>query len=197
MSIDWSAVRSSYESGQTSLSALSRTYEVSRQAIKKRLLKEQWITPEKSEVTPQLQVTGTKQRVPNRDVTAAVKVVKAIEGRQSGWTYERIAQECGYADPSSARHAVQRELDRVIAQCVEDWRNDHVARLEKLHEEVWLLAMNKKNKGRLFAVDRLLAIQERQAKLLGLDMKPEDATGPQIIIEEVPAGYLDAPASSE
>ncbi len=168
MSVDWQAIRSEYESGGSSLSALEREYGVSRQAIKKRAVRENW-------VTPQLQgtVTGNTQGVINRDVNAATRVIDAIKYRQQGWTYERIAHQCGYASPGAARNAIQNELQRVLVQEIEDWRNDHTARLEKLHEEVWLLAMDKKNRGRLFAVDRLLAIAEREAKLLGLDAKAE------------------------
>lgn len=185
--INWAAIRAEYEQGLSSLSALERAHCVSRQAIKKRANKEQWVTP------PQ-QVTGTSsiQKVPNRDVNAALRVATAIKYRQSGLTYERIARLCGYSDPSSCRHAIQRELDRVIVQNIEEWRNDHISRLEMLHEKIWPLAVPDEDgkKVSLFAVDRLLAIAEREAKLLGLDAKADDNIGPQIIIEEVPMGYF-------
>jgi hypothetical protein len=186
--LDWPAIRAGYEEG-SSLSALERQHSVSRQAIKKRAIKELWsAAPEQQQL--QGTVTGNTQGVINRDVNAAVRVTEAIKNRQAGWTYERIAAQCGYANPGAARNAIQNELDRVIVQEVEEWRNDHISRLEKLHEEVWELATNKANKGRLFAIDRLLAIAEREAKLLGLDAKPDEASVPQIIIEEVPMGYL-------
>lgn len=196
--IDWEAIRKSYEAGGVSLGALGREFGVSRQAIKKRAVNNQWVSPVTGElvtgtVTPPVKVTSkpTKHVIPNRNVEAGVRAAKAIEYRQSGWTYQRIADECGYADPSSARHAVQRELDRVIVQNVEDWRADHVARLEKLHEELWTLATDTKNKGRLFAVDRLLAIADREAKLLGLDKKTDsDEKQADVIVQEVPPGFL-------
>jgi hypothetical protein len=123
-----------------------------------------------------------------------MRVAEAIKYRQAGWTYERIAAACSYANPGSARNAVQRELDRILTQQVEEWRTDHLARLEKLHEEIWTLTMDRKAKGRLFALDRTLAILEREAKLLGLDKKSdEEAQGAQVIIQEVPAGLLEGP----
>lgn len=191
--LDWQSIREAYEAGGSSLSALEREYGVSRQAIKKRANRENWVTPEL-----QVTVTGSPQRVPNRDVNAAVRVIDAIKYRQAGWTYERIAAQCGYGDESSCRKAVQRELDRVIVQEIQEWRSDHVARLEKLHETIWPMVVspdlsNKKHKPSLFAVDRLIAIAEREAKLLGLDVKTEEEQGPQVIIEEVPAGYLGGP----
>lgn len=193
--IDWSAIRNDYEAGKSSLSALEREYGVSRQAIKKRANREGWVTPA-TEVT----VTGNIQTVINRDVNAAVRVIEAIKYRQSGWTYDRIASQCGYANPGAARNAVQRELDRVIVQDVGDWRKDHTSRLEKMHETLWPMVVSsnpsdKKHKPSLFAVDRLVAIAEREAKLLGLDAKSEDEQGPQVIIEEVPSGYLGGPTS--
>jgi AraC-like DNA-binding protein len=162
---------------------------VSKSAIGERKFREQWISPHGSDT----RTDSNSQTVINRDANAAVRVVSAIGYRQAGWTYEQIAQQCGYASPGAARNAVQNELDRVVVQSVDEWRKDHTSRLEKMHEEVWQVAMNKKAKGRLFAFDRLLAISERQAKLLGLDAKVEDASGPLFIIEEVPAGYLEGP----
>ncbi len=105
---------------------------------------------------------------------AVSRVEQAVKRRQEGWTYQRIADDCGYGSSSAARKAVQRELNRVVVQAVTEWRNDHIARMEKLHEEAWKLAMDEKNKGRLFAFDRLIALAEREAKLLGLDAKVDE-----------------------
>ncbi len=184
--IDWSAIRSAYESGGSSLSALEREYSVSRQAIKKRATKEKWVTPQL-----QVTVTGNNQGVINRDVNAAVRVVDAIPLRQAGWTYDRIAAKCGYGSPGAARNAVQRELDRRIAQNIDEWRKDHISRLEKQHETIWPLAIPNDTKGKinLFAHDRLLAISEREAKLLGLDVRQDgEQNTAQVVVVEIPEG---------
>jgi hypothetical protein len=186
---DWDALRADYESG-SSLRSLASKYGISKSVIGSRKYSEQWKQPERSDTRTQ----SNTQEVINRDVNAAVRVVDAIKYRQHGWTYERIADKCGYASPGAARNAIQNELNRVIVQEIDEWRNDHISRLEKMHEEVWLLAMDKKAKGRLFAFDRLMAIAEREAKILGLDAKSEEASGPQFIIEEVPVNYLEGPS---
>lgn len=181
--INWSAIRADYEGGM-SLRQLAAKYGISKSTIGERKYNEQW---------DQNRTDSSTQGPINRDVNAAVRVADAIKFRQAGWTYERIAAQCGYASPGSARNAIQRELDRVVVQSIEEWRNDHISRLEKMHEEVWALAMDKESRGRLFAFDRLIAIEEREAKLLGLDVKDEDVVGPQVIIEEVPMGYFEGP----
>jgi hypothetical protein len=186
--IDWAQVRAEYEGG-ASLRTLAVKYGVSKSVIGERKYKEKW-----EQQHPDTRTDSNTQEVISRDVNAAVRVVEAIKLRQAGWTYERIAHQCGYANPGSARNAVQNELDRVIVQSIDEWRNDHTSRLEKMHEEVWALALDKSSRGRLFAVDRLLMIAEREAKLLGLDVKTEDQ-GPQVILEEVPIGYMEGSPS--
>lgn len=174
---DWLAIRREYENG-ASLRTLAAKHNVSKSAIGQRKYKEQW--------TQQVdtRTVSHTQGVISRDANATFRVVDAVRFRQQGWTYERIAAQCGYASPGAARNAVQRELDRVIVQSIEEWRNDHTARLERLHEEAWELAMNKANKGRLFAFDRLLAIAEREAKLLGIDVKADDQLAGVTVIRE-------------
>jgi hypothetical protein len=119
-------------------------------------------------------VSPQRVPIPTRDANAVARVTQAVKRRQEGWTYERIAADCSYGSPSAARKAVQRELNRVVVQGIEAWRNDWISRLEKLYEEAQKLAMDEKNKGRLFAYDRLIAIAEREAKLLGLDAKVDE-----------------------
>jgi hypothetical protein len=42
----------------------------------------------------------------------------------------------------------------------------------------------------MFAVDRIIAIKDRRAKLMGLDMKPDDVIAAQVVVRGMPAGYL-------
>jgi len=54
--------------------------------------------------------------------------------------------------------------------------------------------MDENNKGRLFAVDRLLAIAERKARLMGLDVPTNtNINAQQVVIREVPPNYLGQP----
>lgn len=130
----------------------------------------------------------TPQRLPhNRDVNAAQRVALAVKLRTSKLTYDQIARQCGYSDRSSCRKAVLRELERVVVTNVEELRREELAALDTLQTECMTLALDKNNKGRLFAVDRLLAIMERRSRLLGLDIPVDQAVAMnQIIVREVP-----------
>ncbi len=102
------------------------------------------------------------------DINAAVRSKQALELRKQGATLEEIAHSCGYQDKSGAWRAIKREC--------------------------WLLAMDRKNKGRLFAMDRLLMVNQAINKLLGLDIaKDGNIALAQTIIREVPPGYLSPP----
>ena len=131
---------------------------------------------------------------PNRDVNAANRCTLAIKLRAMKMTYEAIAAQCGYANASSARKAVMRELDRCVIKNVEDLRTEELDSLEQLELVCWKRLQDKDySKSMLFAVDRIIAIKERRAKLMGLDTKIEDTPMPQVVIEEVPYGYLEGP----
>lgn len=134
---------------------------------------------------------------PTRDVNAAQRANLALKLRASKVKYVDIARQCGYASPGAAHRAVQRELDRTVVTNVEELRKEELDSLERLELECWKrLADKSYEKSMLFAVDRILAIKERRARLLGLDI-PTDSNviGAQIIVQEVPAGYLGVEAA--
>jgi len=138
------------------------------------------------------------QRVPNRDVNAAQRATQALDLRAKKLTYDAIAKQTGYGSASACRKAVLREMNRVVVTNVDELRREQLHELDLLQQEVWELATDKKNKGRLFAVDRLLQIMERRAKLMGLDQSADSAiAAAQVIIREVPAGYLGLEPSRE
>src|SRR5579872_3352491 len=126
-----------------------------------------------------------------RDVNAGQRVVQALALRAKKLTYEEIAAQCGFADRASCYRAIQRQLERRVVTNVDHLRRQEADMLDQLHQVCWDMAMDKANKGRLFAVDRVLAISERRAKLLGLDIPAKDAATANItIIREVPMGLL-------
>lgn len=128
-----------------------------------------------------------------RDVEAALRVRKALQLRAQRLPWDEVAAKSGFSNRGAAHNAVMRELERNIASDVDELRKEELAFLDAMQAEIWPLFTNKKNKGRLFAADRLLTISERRCKILGLEMKPEAALGTQVIIEEVPIGYLEGP----
>lgn len=129
-----------------------------------------------------------------RDVNAGQRAALAVKLRASKMTYDQIARQCGYADKQTAHKAVQRELQRVVVANVEELRQEEVNTLDVMQSECMRLFLDRENKGRLFAADRLLAIMERRARLLGLDLKTDNAiAAAQVIIRETPAGYFGEP----
>src|SRR5438552_1026527 len=109
-----------------------------------------------------------------RDVNAVSRVHLALQLSAQHLSWDEIAQRAGYGSRGAAHHAVMRELERVVARDVNELRTQDLHMLNVMHSEVWQLFMDKKNKGRLFAVDRLLSIAERRAKLMGLDVKADE-----------------------
>jgi len=85
--------------------------------------------------------------------------------RQQGYTFDVIASRLGYKGESGAREAFRRALLRTLQEPAFEVRELELNRLDALHTVAWDLAMV----GDLNAVDRVLKIQERRARLLGLD----------------------------
>lgn len=82
----------------------------------------------------------------------------------AGATYERIADELGYADRSGAFRAVQAVLDRQESHAAEELRKIEDARLDLL----WLKAFPKVMAGELKAIEVAAKLHDRRVKLHGL-----------------------------
>lgn len=89
---------------------------------------------------------------------------RALELRRQGLNYHDIARELNI-DTRTAYRIVQEALTRWIAEPAEDVRLLELQRLDALLAALW----DKAIAGDLAAVDRVLRIMERRAKLLGLD----------------------------
>jgi hypothetical protein len=89
---------------------------------------------------------------------------RAVELRLAGATYQVIADRLGWSGPSGAHQEVARALR--AGECAADQlRELELARLDVLQAAVWPKAVT----GGLKAVDAVLAIMKRRARLLGLD----------------------------
>lgn len=104
------------------------------------------------------------------DLIARDNALKALELRKAGATYAQIAAQLQYADESGARKAVQTLMEKREYDSVDEARKIEIERLDKI-----LLGngndgvLQQATKGHLGAIDRVLRIAERRAKLLGLD----------------------------
>lgn len=112
----------------------------------------------------------------------ALRDAEACRLRTRGMGYLQIAKELGFADASGAHQAVQRGLQAIRQESAEDVRRIELERLDGLLDmarEIAEAAHPTVSAGkvldvpdnalRLAAMDRLLRIQERRARLLGLD----------------------------
>jgi hypothetical protein len=89
----------------------------------------------------------------------------ALELRKAGKGFQQIADELGYAGPSGAYRAVMTALQKTLQEPGEDLRRVEGLRLDMLLAALWSKAME----GDVSAVDRVLRVMERRAKLMGLD----------------------------
>ena len=91
--------------------------------------------------------------------------IKVLELRRAGLTWQKIADEVGYADPTGAYAAYKRAVKRVLQEPADEVRQQEIDRLDRLQVAVWPRAM----KGDDRAINTILRLMERRAKLLGLD----------------------------
>lgn len=91
---------------------------------------------------------------------------QVLELRRAGLTYDLIAQQVGYSNASGAHHAYTRALKRTLSEAgADDLRAMELDRLDRLQRMAWPLAAQ----GNLRAIDSILRIMTRRARLMGLD----------------------------
>lgn len=124
----------------------------------------------------------------DRTIETAERDAEAARMRSRSVSYQVIADTLGFADRSNARKAVQRALLEIVAEPAAELRELQLAQLDELtvaalgvldrqHVTVSHGRVIRDDTGAvieddapiLAAIDRLLRIQERRAKLLGLD----------------------------
>ena len=94
------------------------------------------------------------------------KEAQVLELRKAGATFQQIAKAVGYADPSGAKRAYDRAMQATIRQPADEIRRLESERLDAMQKAVWPPALA----GTLAAIDRVITIMNRRAKLLGLDL---------------------------
>ncbi|MGX1483423.1 hypothetical protein RKD45_002499 [Streptomyces griseus] len=122
-----------------------------------------------------------------RTIDDAERDAAAARLRARGHTYQQIADELGWTSRGDAHHAVQRALEATVKEAAAEVRAIELDRLDTLYRAA-LAVLERQHvtvsNGRvvslneepilddgpvLAAIDRLLKIQERRARLLGLD----------------------------
>jgi hypothetical protein len=110
----------------------------------------------------------TEVAVPTPEEKAAeleAKEAKVLELRRAGFTFQRIAEEVGYATPSGAQRALERIMTRNLPQAPEEFRWQELDRLDRMQVALWPRAM----KGDDRAIGTIIRLMERRARLVGID----------------------------
>lgn len=120
---------------------------------------------------------------------------RVLELRRAGVDYRTIAQQVGYANPSSAKRAVDRALARAVTPVADEVRILEADRLDRLQLAHWRNALN----GEPAATRIVLDIMRRRADLLGLDHRHGIAERAQrlneaqaVVLAELVTGALRA-----
>jgi len=123
-----------------------------------------------------------------RTAEGAERDAEAVRLRSRGLTYQQVSDALGYGDRANARRAVERAMLATIAEPADEAKALELMRLDELHRAAWSVMTTwhpmvvggrvvRDHLGRavedvgpvLAAIDRLLRIAERRARLLGLD----------------------------
>ena len=93
------------------------------------------------------------------------KEIRVLELRRMGFTWQRIAEQVGYADHTGAYAAYKRAIKRTMQQPADELREQELDRIDRLQLAAWPRAME----GDSRAILTIVRLMERRAKLIGLD----------------------------
>ena len=102
-----------------------------------------------------------------RRIRTTEKTLKALELRKRGMNYTQIGEKLGCARNTACRYVLS-ELENLADKCREEAVQVRDLELHRL-DDLYLKAWEAVEEGDLPAIDRCLRVQERRAKLLGLD----------------------------
>jgi transcriptional regulator len=91
--------------------------------------------------------------------------IEVVKLRRGGLTWDLIAERIGYKSASAAHAAYQRAAKRAVQDDIDAIRQIENERLDIAQSAIW----GKVLAGELSAVQTLIRLMERRAKLLGLD----------------------------
>lgn len=123
---------------------------------------------------------GANHPKKGRMIAAHERRKRILELRIAGHTLREIGEQVGLTE-SAVSMSLTKALEmtqKAIHENAEGLRTLEAERLDQLAKGIHVAAMA----GDLAAIDRYLKIQERRARLMGLDLKADDAGGPQIVV---------------
>lgn len=143
------------------------------------------------------------RRTRKSDIEAKTTSLRALSLRTGGASYDAIGRELGISK-EGARKAVARELaelDKLCREEAEVVRQLEARRLDEMMLSLWPRARGKD--AELKAIGMVLRIQERRARLLGLDVDPDEDDGKnrdveiRFVIEQPAPSHEGLDAGSE
>lgn len=117
---------------------------------------------------------GARRETAKSMTLAKQREKDALELRTRGFTYDRIAESLGISRAGAAE-CVRRALAALKVETeekAEEVRDLELKRLDRMLE----IAQAAADQGELGAIDRILRIQERRSKYLGLDAPAKSET---------------------
>lgn len=120
--------------------------------------------PKRNDIIPSNRHPGRSRTRPESVHANTETMVKAAHLRASGASFREIGEALGI-DYSWARDLVIRALEQATYEAADVMRTQEGARLDRMQRAVWPAAIT----GDIPAVNTVLKIMERRAKLFGLD----------------------------
>lgn len=100
-------------------------------------------------------------------LTAAQRADEALRLRLNRVPYRDIARRVGYSNPGSAYRAVERALKNLPRENALALRTQELETLDAVQAKIMGRILDEKTPD-LWAIDRVLAIMDRRARLMGL-----------------------------
>jgi len=100
-------------------------------------------------------------------LTAAQRADEALRLRLNRVPYRDIARRVGYSNPGSAYRAVERALKNLPRENALALRTQELETLDAVQSKIMGRILDAKSPD-LWAIDRVLAIMDRRARLMGL-----------------------------
>ena len=118
-------------------------------------------------------MTAARFKTQPERVRAAEMRAEAVKLRKMGLSYPQIAERLGYNSRQAAHQAVTTALRDIREETADDADDLRTLEAERL-DQLWQIAFTEAVSNRsMRAIDTLMRIQERRAKLFGLDKSDE------------------------
>jgi hypothetical protein len=108
---------------------------------------------------------GSIMEADGREIELFHKEIQVMDLRQAGHTWDQISKALGYKDPMASRRIFQGAFAKAVIPKIEEVRSIESNRLDKITLILWPLV----EQGDIKAIETVIKLMERRAKMLGLD----------------------------